>query len=151
MTIDSTTCCIIKPHAVKSGNTGKILDQIISKILDQIISRGYEVSAIRSLFFERTQAEEFLEVYQGVVPEYGDILLQLTIGVSIALELRAEDAVPTFRQSAGPWDIAMAKELYPQCIRAQFGEDRVRSGVHCTDLPQDAILELEYCFNLMPY
>ena len=50
---------------------------------------------------------------------------------------------------AGPWDIDMAKELRPESIRAKFGFDKVRSAVHCTDLPADGVTECEYCFNLL--
>jgi nucleoside-diphosphate kinase len=69
--------------------------------------------------------------------------------MSVALEIRAENAVQTFRHTAGPWDVDMAKELYPASIRARYGKDRVLSAVHCTDLPQDAALECEYCFKLL--
>lgn len=31
-TFDSCTCCVIKPHAVKAGNVGKIIDHIISQV-----------------------------------------------------------------------------------------------------------------------
>ena len=33
----------------------------------------------------------------------------LTAGTSIALEIRAQEAVQTFRETAGPWDVDMAK------------------------------------------
>ncbi len=55
-TLDNCTCCIIKPHALKT--------KIFGSILDLIVSQGYEVSAVRSLYFEKVQAEEFLEVYK---------------------------------------------------------------------------------------
>lgn len=140
-TFDSSTCCIIKPHAVKN--------KLIGKILDYIIMQGYEVSAVSSLHFDRSQAEEFLEVYNGVVPEYSDHVLQLSNGMCVALELRAEDPVKTFRMTAGPWDVGMAKELYPDSIRGLFGSDLIRNAVHCTDLPRDATSECEYCFKIM--
>lgn len=140
-TLDCCTCCIIKPHAIKEGNVGKILDIIISQ--------GYEISAMETLRFDKQQSEEFLEVYRGVVPEFADFAFQLTAGLSIALELRAQEAVHTFRQTCGPWDIAMAKELRPATIRALYGKDRALSAVHCTDLPSDAELECEYCFRIM--
>ena len=140
-TLDNCTCCIIKPHAVKQRNFGRILDTIISQ--------GYEVSAITTLNFDKVQAEEFLEVYKGVIPDYSDHVIQLCLGQSIALELRAEDAVPTFRQTAGPWDVEMAKTLRPGSLRALFGEDNVRSAIHCTDLPLDAVAECEYCFRIL--
>lgn len=141
VTLDNCTCAIIKPHAVKSKLTGKIIDHILSQ--------SYEISAVSSLYFDRTAAEEFLEVYKGVVPEYQDAIVELCSGMCVALELRAEDAVPTFRQTAGPWDVEMAKELRPDTLRGRYGVDRVRNAVHCTDLESDAVAENEYCFKIM--
>lgn len=140
-TLDSCTCCVIKPHAVKSKQVGAIIDLILTQ--------GYELSAIRTLHFDKVQAEEFLEVYKGVVPEYGDHVVHMCSGMSVALEVRAEDAVTTFRQTAGPWDVDMAKELRPGTIRASYGVDIIRSAVHCTDLDSDGISECEYCFRLV--
>lgn len=54
-----------------------------------------------------------------------------------------------FRETAGPWDVDMAKELRPNSIRGIFGENSVRTGVHCTDLPEDGPSECRYFFELM--
>jgi nucleoside-diphosphate kinase len=67
----------------------------------------------------------------------------------VALEVRAEEAVATFRQTAGPWDVEMAKELRPGTLRAIYGQDRVRSGVHCTELEGDGAAECRYFFELL--
>lgn len=72
VTLDSCTCCIVKPHAVKA--------KLLGTILQEIISQGYEVSAMKTLQFDKVQAEEFLEVYKGVVPEYADHVMQLSGG-----------------------------------------------------------------------
>jgi nucleoside-diphosphate kinase len=65
-TFDSCTCCVIKPHAVKAGETGAILDHILSQ--------GYEVSAVEMFHLDKASAAEFFEVYQGVAPEYKDLI-----------------------------------------------------------------------------
>lgn len=140
-TLDNCTCCIIKPHAVKAGDTGKIINDIIKQ--------GYEISCVSSLNFTKVQAEEFLEVYKGVIPDYMDHVVELCSGLSIALEVRAENAVETFRSTAGPWDIEMAKEIRPLSLRGLYGETKVRSAIHCTDLPIDAAAECEYCFRIL--
>lgn len=140
-TLDHCTCCVIKPHAVKARQVGEIFEQIISQ--------GYEISAVRSLQFDKAQAEEFLEVYKGVIPEYTDHVIQLCSGLSIALEIRAQNAVETFRVTAGPWDVEMAKELRPDTIRGRFGVNRILNVLHTTDLAEDGELECEYCFKLM--
>ncbi|CAM9599022.1 unnamed protein product [Chrysoparadoxa australica] len=140
-TFDSCTCCVVKPHAIKAGHAGRILSQIMEE--------GYEVSAMEMFHLTRTEAEEFMEVYKGVIPEYEDTINEMVSGPCLALELRAEDAVKTFRQSAGPWDIEMAKELQPGSLRGAFGVDRARSGVHCTDLKEDGVSESQYFFDLL--
>jgi nucleoside-diphosphate kinase len=140
-TFDNCTCCVIKPHAFKDGHVGKILDIIISQ--------GYEISALDTLYFNKTQAEEFLEVYKGVIPTFTEQCINLASGPCIALEIRAEDAVTVFRQTTGPWDVNIAKEIRPQSIRAKFGIDNIYCAVHCTDLPTDGEYESEYCFRIM--
>jgi len=41
------------------------------------------------------------------------LFLILALGPSLALEIRAQDVVSTFRKfTASPWDIDMAKELF---------------------------------------
>ena len=57
-----TTCCIIKPHIVASGMAGAMLYEIQKA--------GFEISAIQSVKFTKPNAEEFLEVYKGVLHEY---------------------------------------------------------------------------------
>lgn len=90
-----------------------------------------------------------LIVFSGVIPTYSDHVIQLVSGPSVVLEIRAVDAVTTFRITAGPWDVDMAKELRPGTIRALFGVDNIRNAIHCTDLPVDGLTECEYCFKLM--
>ena len=140
-TLDNCTCCVVRPHAVK--------EKVVGGILKLIIDQGYEVSALDSFQFDKAASEEFLEVYKGVVPEYPDHVVQLSSGLSVCMELRAENAVEVFRETAGPWDIDMAKALRPNSIRGKYGHDKVRSAVHCTDVAQDAQLECEYCFEIM--
>ncbi|KAG5175504.1 nucleoside diphosphate kinase [Tribonema minus] len=140
-TLDACTCCVIKPHAVKAGHAGRILDHVLAQ--------GYEVTALDTVHLDRVSATEFFEVYQGAVPEYKELVDHMITSPCIAMEVRAEDAVATFRQTAGPWDVEMAKELRPGSLRALFGRDNVRSGVHCTELPEDGVAECQYFFEVL--
>lgn len=138
-----TNCalCIIKPHAIRDGLTGKIIDAILAE--------GFEVAALEMFNLTRSCAEEFCEVYKGVIPEYGRMVEELAAGSCVAMEIRAENAVETFRALTGPLDPEVCQLLRPNTLRAAFGTDKVRNAVHCTDLPEDGVLEVEYFFKIL--
>lgn len=138
----NSTCCIIKPHIVAAGMAGALLFEFQKA--------GFEINAIQTVAFTKPNAEEFLEVYKGVLQEYPEMVDELTSGVSIAIEIKGtEDAYKAFREFCGPHDPEMARTLRPQTIRALFGSDKLRNAVHCTDLPDDALLEVEYFFRIL--
>lgn len=60
------------------------------------------------------------------------------------MEVRQANVVKTFREMVGPSDPEIAKYLRPDTIRAKFGFDRVRNAVHCTDLPEDGVIEVRH-------
>lgn len=105
----SCTCCIIKPHAVANGDAGKIIDIILSE--------GFEISAMEMFTLDKPTAEEFYEVYRGVLPEFVALIDHMTTGPCIVLEVRQENAVKAFRDLAGPMDTEIAKNLRPGSIR----------------------------------
>ncbi|RLV99025.1 hypothetical protein DV515_00010233, partial [Chloebia gouldiae] len=37
---------------------------------------------------------------------------------------------------------ALARHLRPGTLRAVFGTDKIQNAVHCTDLPEDGLLEV---------
>jgi len=140
-TFDNCTCCIVKPHVIKSKESGQVLNAILTE--------GYEVSALQIFNLNRASAAEFLEVYNGVVTEFNAMVDELISGPALVLEIRAEKAVASFRESAGPWDISFAKELFPSTIRARFGRNNVQNAVQCTDLEGDGVSEVGYFFDLV--
>eukprot|EP00388_Colpodella_angusta_P048082 GDKK01075056.1.p1 GENE.GDKK01075056.1~~GDKK01075056.1.p1 ORF type:complete len:228 (+),score=18.66 GDKK01075056.1:57-686(+) len=144
-TATCTNCavCVIKPHAIGSGNGGKIL----SRLFDE----GFEITALGAFSLSAPDAEDFLEVYKGVVPEYKKLVDQMSSAACWALEVRSENAVPALRAVCGPHDPEVCHILFPHTIRSQFGEDRCKNAVHCTDLPEDGPLESEFFFDLMQH
>ncbi|XP_058960301.1 nucleoside diphosphate kinase homolog 7-like [Pocillopora verrucosa] len=135
------TLCIIKPHAIIQGNTGKIISAITSK--------GFEISALQMFHLERANAEEFYEVYKGVVNEYQSMVEELCCGPCLAMEIRAPNAPVSFREFVGPSDPEIARHLRPGTLRAMFGKDKIKNAVHCTDLPEDGLIEVEYFFKIL--
>ncbi len=65
------------------------------------------------------------------------------------MEVRQENVVSSLRNLVGPHDPEIAKILRPNTLRAIFGKDRVKNAIHCTDLPEDGILEVQYFFELL--
>lgn len=118
-TFEECTCCVIKPHAVK--------ERLVGSILHDIHSRGFVLSAVSMFRLERASAAEFLEVYGGVLPEYGEMVDEICSGSVVALEVRLKPqlglasrssgqddqpllgVVETFRAHAGPWDVNMGE------------------------------------------
>lgn len=60
--MSNTTCCVIKPHAVRSGEAGKIISDIQED--------GFLISGLKSFHLKYEHAEEFYEIYKGVVQDY---------------------------------------------------------------------------------
>ena len=58
--LSNCSCMIIKPHAIFEGLAGKILDRVLSE--------GFEISCLEMFYLDKTTAEEFFEVYKGVLP-----------------------------------------------------------------------------------
>ena len=69
-----------------------------------MLEAGFEITALTMFHMEKANAEEFYEVYKGVVQEYGSMVSELISGPSIALEIRAANAPVAFREMVGPAD-----------------------------------------------
>ena len=135
------TLGIVKPHAFIGGLTGRIVQEISST--------GLEITAMQLHNIEKANAQEFYEVYKGVVAEYNQMVEELSSGPCIALEICGTEAHGTFRELVGPTDPEIARHLRPRAMRAKFGQDKIKNALHCTDLPDDSVLEVEYFFKIL--
>ncbi|XP_046383414.1 nucleoside diphosphate kinase 7 isoform X2 [Ischnura elegans] len=146
-TFENSTCCVILPHVVEEGHLGRIISEFQNS--------SFEISAMRMFYLNKTDVQEFYEVYEGVIPEHNGMVGQLMSGPSVALEIKhpscksQEEIVSKFRLLVGPSDPEIARELRPQSIRAKYGATKVKNAVHCTDLPEDGSLEVEYFFKIL--
>ncbi|XP_069689055.1 nucleoside diphosphate kinase homolog 7 isoform X2 [Periplaneta americana] len=143
VTFKNTTCCIIKPHAVQEG--------LVGDIISEIQENGFKITALQMFYMEHPNAEEFYEVYKGVVAEYSGMVSQLISGPCVVMEVTGPDSdTPSrFRAFVGPSDPELARKLRPNTLRARYGKTKVQNAVHCTDLPEDGLLEVEYFFKLL--
>lgn len=143
--IGNNTICLIKPHVVRN--------KMLGEIMTYICKRNFTITMIQIFYLERNEAEEFLEVYRSVVENFDRLVDSLLCGPCVGLEIGTMDpnvpAQPTFREVCGPHDPDIARQIRPGTIRAQFGVDKFNNAVHCTDLAEDAAIDLEYFFKIL--
>ncbi|GLV44669.1 nmdyn-D7 [Carabus blaptoides fortunei] len=141
----NSTCCVIKPHAIESGCLGDIITEITNT--------GFSISAMEMFYLSNANADEFLEVYKGIVTDFSALMLSFIDGPCVALEISsASDSANVhgeFRKFVGPFDPEIARQIRPNTMRAKFGIDKYRNALHCTDLAEDTNLELEYFFKIL--
>ena len=107
--LNNCACLVIKPHTIQEGNAGKVIDSVLEE--------GFEVSALEQFNLNRPAAEEFFEVYKGVLPEFTPMVEHIITGPVIVLEIRQENPVQALRELIGPHDPEIARHLRPNTIR----------------------------------
>jgi nucleoside-diphosphate kinase len=141
----TSSLLLVRAHAIKAGALGRIVDQVLGS--------GFEVVNAFMTQLSRPNAGEFLEVYKGVVPECVDWIEELVSGKVVALQLRysaqPESTVLALRELCGAHDPEIASHLHTNSLRALYGSSKVKNAVHCTDLPEDAPLEVDYFFSIL--
>ena len=60
---------------------------LIPYLLLQITDNGFAISALEMFNLDRANAEEFLEIYKGVVTEYSQMVTELCSGPCLAIEV----------------------------------------------------------------
>ena len=133
--VNDYTFSIIKPDAVKAGNTGPILSQINEA--------GFEIAAMKMLQITRPQAEEFYAVHRER-SFYPDLVEFMISGPVVVLVLRHENAVEQFRKLIGATDPAKAEK---GTVRARFATSVQMNAVHGSDSPENAAREAGFFFS----
>jgi nucleoside-diphosphate kinase len=98
---NNCSCLLIKPHIVTEGYVGQVIDRVLSS--------QFQISAMEMFWLDRPSAEEFLEIYKTVLPEYNSIVDEFTNGSCIALEVRGNNVVQALRELCGHFDPEMAR------------------------------------------
>jgi len=126
---------IIKPDAVRAGDTGAIIQRITDK--------GFKIRAMKMLHMSRPVAEGFYAVHRER-PFFGELVEFMTSGPSVVMALEKDDAVQAWRDLMGPTDSTKAPK---GTIRGDFGKNVGENAVHGSDSPENAKIELNYFFN----
>ena len=128
------TFSIIKPDAVKKGDTAAIL----AKISDA----GFKLIAIKKIVLTKAQAEGFYYVHaeRGFFGELTDFM---SSGVIYPMVLEKENAIADFRKLMGATNPANAEE---GTIRKQFASSIGENAIHGSDAEDTAAFEIGYFF-----
>jgi nucleoside-diphosphate kinase len=131
------TFAIIKPDAVESRMTGKILVRIEEA--------GFAIRAMRLHHLTKREAEGFYAVHRAR-PFFGGLTDFMSSGPCVLLALEAPDAILKWRATMGVTDPAKAE---PGTLRRDFGTSIERNATHGSDAPETAAFELGYFFRGM--
>ena len=130
-----TTLAIIKPDAYADGNTGKIIDIIISE--------GFKIIAMKQIHLSKKDAEGFYEVHKER-PFFNELTSFMSSGCCVVLSLERENAVSKWRDVIGSTN---PEEAANETIRKKFGKNTGNNAVHGSDSAENGILESNYFFS----
>ena len=132
--MSNKTFAIIKPDAVKAGNTGKIYDRIIQA--------GFQIISAKLLKMSEEQAKGFYAVHKER-PFFDDLTGFMTSGPCMVLALKKENAVESWRTTIGATNPEDADE---NTIRKDFATNVQENAVHGSDSDENAQKEIAFFF-----
>ena len=129
------TLGLVKPDAVSTGKTGKI----VAHLQDA----GFTLRATRLVRLTREQAGAFYEVHRER-PFYADLVTFMTSGPCLPMALERADAVATLRTVIGATDPA---EAAAGTVRKLYAESKGRNAIHASDSDDNAAREVAFFFS----
>ncbi len=129
------TLAIIKPDAVASARSGKILAHLEAD--------GFVVRAMRMVRLTTAEAEAFYAVHRER-PFYRPLVTFMTSGSCIVMALERADAVTRLRDVIGATD---PSEAAPGTVRALYAESKERNAIHASDSEDNARREVGFFFG----
>jgi nucleoside-diphosphate kinase len=133
--MSNRTFTMIKPDAVKAGNTGNILQMINAG--------GFRIVAMKYLKISKQQAEKFYDVH-AARPFYGELTEFMSSGPIVAAILEKDNAVADFRKLIGATNPAQAEE---GTIRRKYAVSVGENAVHGSDSDDNAAIEGNFFFS----
>lgn len=133
--MSNLTFGIIKPDAVRAGQTGSI----VQRILDQ----GFKIRGLKLIHMSRQQAEGFYDVHRER-PFFPSLTEFMSSGPCVVMTLEKESAVKAWRDLMGATDPAKADQ---GTLRSEFGASVGENAVHGSDSDENAAIEISYFFS----
>ena len=135
MTEMESSLVLIKPDAVKNGQSGQIINRF-----EQL---GLRMVALKMLHMDRDLAEKHYAIHRDK-PFFQELVNYMTSAPIIAAVFVGKDAVAKIRREMGATDPNKAE---PGTIRAEFGLDVTRNAVHGSDSAETAAKEIRLFFR----
>ena len=129
------TFSIIKPDAVRQGDSGKIL----AKIEDA----GFKILGLRMIQMTKRHAEGFYAVH-AERPFFGSLTDFMSSGPCIVMVLEKDNAIDDLRTLMGATNPADADD---GTIRKEFASGIEENAIHGSDSPESAATEIPYFFT----
>ena len=133
--MNNRTFAIIKPDAVRNGNTGKIYDRILKA--------DFKILCAKLLRMTVGQAEGFYAVHKER-PFFNELTEFMSSGACMVLALEKDDAVNEWRKTIGatnPDDADLGT------IRKDFATNVQENAVHGSDSNENAEKEIGFFFS----
>ena len=133
--MSNLTFAIIKPDAMRAGNTGNIIQRINDS--------GFKIRALKLVHLTLPQAEGFYAVHRER-PFFAGLTEFMSSGPSLVMVLEKEGAVKAWRDLMGATDPAKADE---GTLRKEFGASVGENATHGSDSDENAAVEIAYFFS----
>lgn len=133
--MSNLTFGIIKPDAVKNGDSGKIIDRVLAN--------GFKILGMKLIQLTKSQAEGFYAVH-AERSFFGELTDFMSSAPCIVMVLEKDDAVPEWRTLMGATNPSEAEE---GTLRKDFATSLGENAVHGSDSDQNAAIEIAYFFN----
>ena len=133
--MNNRTFAIIKPDAVRNGNTGKIYDRILKA--------DFKILCAKLLRMTVEQAEGFYDVHRER-PFFNELTEFMSSGACMVLALEKDNAVNEWRKTIGatnPDDAELGT------IRKDFATNVQENAVHGSDSNENAEKEIGFFFS----
>ena len=133
--MNNRTFAIIKPDAVRNGDTGKIYDRILKV--------GFNILSAKLLRMTNAQAEGFYDVHRDR-PFFNELTTFMSSGACMVLALEKENAVSEWRETIGSTNPEDAKS---GTIRKDFATNVQENAIHGSDSDENAEKEIGFFFS----
>ncbi|GAB5464988.1 MAG: nucleoside-diphosphate kinase [Candidatus Kapaibacteriales bacterium] len=133
--MSNLTYGMIKPDAVGNKNVGDILAMTQKE--------GFEILGMKMTKLSKAEAQKFYEVHKER-PFYNDLVEYMTSGPIVALALKKDNAVESWRNFIGATNPEDAAE---GTVRKLYGKNIENNAVHGSDSDENAKREVGFFFT----